>query len=242
MTEPTPGKSAEPSALQPHPGVTPYELAPESAPAAPSPKPTLDAAPFLDGFDDDTDFSDEANAPGRRAATTRTEAVIPAGQRIEPFVLSGRGEPAIIAAVGGGVTVGAMIAVAMIEPVGKFPLAVNAGLQVILQTFTGVIALGVASHLAGRPLGSVVLGFSRMLLAVASFVLLVSINIPLPGRFDEAVLAFCAYGGVLVFTGRRPVREWFPVVASHAILAVLLWAAFALHAWARVASHATPAP
>jgi len=237
-------------AVRPGESLNPYDLAPAPAPAPQVLTPVQHQEPgkavihadkLLDAFDDDTDFSDDAN-PSTRLEVPPSESefvAAPPGVRPEPFVLSGRGEAVIIAAVGAGVTVAAMVAAAVVASQGKhawFPAAIATLFNIGLHTLTGLVALGVGAHLAGRPLGSVALGLSRMLLAVAAFALLISVNIPIPGRFDEALLGLGAYAGVLMITGRRSPKEWGPVFAAHGLLAAATWAAFALNAWVSAAA------
>ncbi len=238
-----PGDSLNPYDLAPAPPAppTPPASPPEAGPPASfSTTPNTGNKKFLDEFDDDTDFSDDANLPRSPQASPAIDGTTPtnAGERLAPFVVPGRGEAPIIAAVGGGVTVAAMIAAAIFASRAQqpwFPAAIGALFNILLHSATGVVAIGAGAHLAGRPLGSIALGAARMLFAVAAFGLLVSINIPIPGRFDESIFGLLGYAAVLLLTGRRDPRDWFPVFGSHLLLAAVVWCAFAVHAWVNTA-------
>jgi hypothetical protein len=94
----------------------------------------------------------------------------------------------------------------------------------LLHTGTGLGALVLAAMLLGRRVGSFEGAAARMLVAVALFLAVYSLDIPLTqGKLEEVVLAAGAYFGGLVVAFRLMPRDAAVIGGAHFGVALLLW-------------------
>ncbi|MCC6676848.1 MAG: hypothetical protein IT436_06870 [Phycisphaerales bacterium] len=194
-----------------------FELAPEPPappPPPPAPKPTISAPGLTEGFDEDADFETDPEverALGKRPDAARGAEAPPA---VEPFIRVGLGDPQVIALIGAGVLLSAVIAAAITAPSLWWVHGMLAAYAGLLHAGTGVGALAIGARLAEKPLGPWELGAARMLLAVALFQLV--FHIPLPAQiWLGPVVAAAVYAGATMTLFRLPVQQWFTVAASH---------------------------
>ncbi|MBS0198164.1 MAG: hypothetical protein JSR77_15525 [Planctomycetes bacterium] len=222
---------------------TPYELEPTEPPAvvpaaaippkAEKKQRPLSDAGLLDDFDEDADFDKDPEVErvikGPKAA--KEEAAKPP-EAI--FVKPGLGEPQSIALVAAGVLLGAAIAASVRADGRWYAAAISTVYEALIHTLTGVGAIAVAAHLTEKRIGSLPLAGARMLLAVSVFSLIFYLNIPIPGRTDEVLIACGAYIAVVWGLFRLPAEPVFYVGAVHAGLWLVVWLGGVLQAWASV--------
>lgn len=195
-----------------------FELAPElPAPPPPAiPKPAIAAPGLTEGFDEDADF--ESDPEVERALGKRPPAETPRGAEsappVDPFIRPGLGEAKIIALVGAGVLLSAVIAAAITAPSLWWIHGMLAAYAGLLHAGTGVGALAIGARLSEKPLGPWELGAARMLLAVALFLLVFHIPLPAQVWLGPAVAA-AVYSAATMTLFRLPIQEWFTVAASH---------------------------
>ncbi len=216
--------------------VSPYEVLP-AEPAVPTPPPAtkgkLEGPRFIDTVDDDADLEDigDTAEPAKPAATAGVAAR-------GAFVEAGRGDAAIIGAIGGGACVVACVCAAVFATGSKFPAAVLGLLQVALLTGTGIVSLGITAHLIGKSFGDVALGAARMLLAVSLGVLWLKVRVTGGPRVLEPVLAAAFYFVTLWVLMRKNVRDIAKVAVFHFVLGALMLGSLFVYAWAQAASTA----
>lgn len=140
------------------------------------------------------------------------------------FVKPG-GPPAKVLAIAGAVvTVIAMIAAGYFAPTGAgvgvvLALGARTVYETVLHTGTGLLALVIASRVAGERFGSVETGVARMFLAFAVFELLLRLHLPIPYQAVESglrlILALGVYWLVLGALFRRGVQQTSIIVGCH---------------------------
>lgn len=225
--------------VSPSPTPTPakkgYDLDPEPVPP---PRPALPSDPLLSGFDEDADFDKDPEVaralslkPTIKAATPDSEPEKPR----EDLVRAGRGEPQIIAGIGGVLALIAVGISAAAHPDFLFRAALATLLLTILNIAMGIAALSVSAHLQGLAMTRWALGASRMVLAVAAFQLVNAITLPtlgVWGRFILVPAAAAAYLLTLIGLFRFPRHRLFVVASCHGLLSLAAWLMFALYAWA----------
>ena len=81
-----------------------------------------------------------------------------------------------------------------------------------------------------------------MFAAVSLFQFLFNLNIPIPGRFDEPLIAAVAYWVVVAVLFRIAVVTTFYIAAAHAGLWLAIWIAMVLHGWTTGPAPSPPAP
>lgn len=221
MPEDRPHQNPEPGPAPSHaagePGKPTFELAPEPAtPIAPAPpKPEIKAPGLTEGFDEDADFETDPEverALGKRPVEAARGAVAPVEE--DPFVRPGLGEPKVVALVGAGVLLAAVIAACITAPSFWWVHGMLAAYASLVHTVTGVGALTIGARLAEKRLGAWDLAAARMLFAVALFQLV--FHIPMPAQVWLApIAAAAAYSAATMVFFRLPIHQWFTVAASH---------------------------
>ncbi|MFZ4575983.1 MAG: hypothetical protein ACOYN0_16460, partial [Phycisphaerales bacterium] len=213
-----------------------YELLPPdpSPTPPPPPAPKLEGPRFIDTIDDDADLTDAGPADDGDEDEPQPTAVAARGA----FVEAGRGDAAIIGAVGAGVCVVACVCAAVFAKGGRFPAAVLSLLHTSLFTVAGLVSLGITAHLVGKSFGDLALGASRMFLAVALGVVWLSIDLPIGPRVVEPVLGAAFYFCTLWVLMRKDVRDIAKVAVFHFIIGMVLLGAISIFAWARAGAAA----
>lgn len=233
---------------QSNPGDT-FDLAPED-PAAPprearpshaGPKPAIAAPGLTEGFDEDADFEKDPEvdrALGRSGFHPRDAAEpAPAG---EDFIKPGLGDAPVIALVGLGVLLSAVITAWITAPSRGWAHALLTGYSTLLHAGSGVGALAIAAKLAEQRLGKWELGAARMLLAVALFQLVVHLNLP-GGAWVKSLGAVAVYAGATLLLFRLKIEQWFIVASSHLAIWLVIEGLVWLNTLVEVAPKA-PAP
>lgn len=173
--------------------------------------------------------------PAPRTEERKREPVGREGED-KPLVREGLGGPKAALIVGAALLIGAMVAAAMRianlqgATLSDSTLAVFYVLfSVLLHTLTGFAALLIGAKIAGRAFGRAELGVARMLVAVGAFALVANLNVPIPGRIDEYVLAAIAYTLVVWGANRLSRLELGVVVVAHALILIALALGLWLH-------------
>jgi len=224
---------------------TPYDIAPEPARQRPVPPPAPGDR-LLDAFDDDADLERDPEVERALRGGGGPVAPVPASPPVDAFVKPGMGDAKAVALVAAGVLLAAVIVAGVNAPVvdGKSPWIAVAAKTLYLSlvhTLTGVGAVALAAKLAEKPLGRLDLAAARMLAAVSILQLIIHLNIPIPGRFDEPLLAAGAYWVTVQALFRLRSLPALHIAAFHALFWFALWMAMLLHAWSVVAPAAGPA-
>lgn len=210
--QPKPTFDLAPEPPPPPPGSTP--VTPVTPATPPTPKPAITAPGLTEGFDEDADFESDPEverALGKRPETPRGAESAPPE---EAFIQPGLGEPQVIALIGAGVLLSAVIAAAIRAPSLWWVHGMLAAYAGLLHAGTGVGALAIGARLAEKPLGRWDLGAARMLMAVALFQLV--FHIPIPAQiWLGPVAAAGVYAAATMTLFRLPVQQWFTVAASH---------------------------
>lgn len=227
-----------------------YDLAPpdvfrDDPPAAPSSTPgspgkaKLDAPGLTDDFDDDADFTHDpevdralkGDAPDARAATKDED---PADKSVLAFVRPGAVvsvPPKVTGAIGAALVLAGAIAAAVRAEqwAGALLATLYWGL---LHTATGIGALGVAAHFNNQRFGRLDLAAARMSICVGALLLAININVPIPRRFDEALLGAGAYFACALLLFRNGLQKTLHLAAAHFTLWAVFYAGLLLHSWA----------
>lgn len=193
----------------------PIPLAPE--PERPKSVPFREG--LLDDFDEDADLVSDPEVEEAIGDGHKTPKVRPADEKPRErldFVLPMAGGWRLPAILGAVALVAALIFNGLNTPFRPVALAVVKTLyEALMHTGTGVAAVMVAALLTERRFSRFEEAAGRMFLAVAAFALVVNLNVPIPGRIDEFVLATVAYAGVVWSFFRLPVRETLILMACH---------------------------
>jgi hypothetical protein len=183
----------------------PYPIDPQGdqPPAPPEPKPKIERAPLTEGFEEDADFTHDPELDrviAGRSAQGAPAAVMPAEPPRGEFVRPRSDwEPKLWAAVGGALTIGALIATAVNAPTGiatwkRVALIALTLYDILLHTGTGVAAVLIAALLLGQRLGRVEVAAARMFAAVAAFMFVFCLKFTITStKFEETVFAALAY-------------------------------------------------
>jgi len=223
------------------PEVQPYEL------VQPQPEPPAQAEPakpaarvgdkgLIEDFDEDADFTRDPEV--EKALKGRKVESAPAPETIEPagetvvFAKPGLGEPRTIALIAVGVILAAIVVASVNASARWWAAGLSTAYLTVLFTATGVVAVLVASHLSGMVAGKLDLVAARVFLAVAAFMLVFSLNLPVLGffnRFAVTLLAVALYWLVLTIMFRQSLQRIFIAMAAHFSLSIALWAILELH-------------
>jgi hypothetical protein len=153
------------------------------------------------------------------------------------FVTPGGPSPRVLTAIGGVLTMGAMVAAAAYMPPHTFwHTAAQVALalyETALHTGTGVVAVLVAARICEQRIGRVDLAATRIFVAFAAFQLVHRLYI-----FDYVawralvwVLAGAAYWGLVMLLFRKDRITGLLIVLAHFVLWALVELGMALSAW-----------
>jgi len=104
----------------------------------------------------------------------------------------------------------------------------------LLHIGTGLGALWIVAQVQGRPLGRIDLAVERLFVAVAAFLCVFNLSIPIPfvGVVLKVLLAIGTYwGSVYLLMGRNPQRTT-AISLAHAVIAALVYLQMSLWAFA----------
>ncbi len=222
-TNPEPGASPKPPDRPPPPapGKPEAESAiPKARPAAPRPK--LDAPGLLDDFDEDADLESDpevdeqliAAGAKKRPPKVRTAESF-AGDPDRWFVQPGFPGLRWSCALAGIAAVGALVSKAATAEQKALLSTLLLLHELILHTLTGVLACIIASRFSERGLNQPETAAARIGVAVGAFYLIFGLNISIPTRIDEFLLATCAYVGAIALCFRLPRRETGILACCH---------------------------
>ncbi len=213
----------------------PYDLEPRDGDSPPSPppgtheekgdrpKPRIEAETLLSGFDEDADFSQDPEVeaalahggrprPGDRSH--EAELADPSRWLIRPGFPSAR-VCVITAAI---LTIGAVVFGVIHAPQRAWLAGVFALYETLLAGMLGLFALASAAYFSERRLNEVPLGLARVLVPTSCAMLILRLNIPIPTRSDEALLAGAAYYLLAILCFRLPRFETRILALSHFLL------------------------
>lgn len=214
----------------------PIPLEPREEPRRPAPPPGqahIDAPGLTDGFDEDADFErdpevervvqgipvDRPDAPRARPTAKVTDEEAPEAGANAMCPSGAWKVPAIIGAV-------AMLTAAVFSGIHAehthWAYVIRTIYWAALHTATGVGALVVGAILLERTPGSYEGIAARMLLVVSLFLVVFSLDIPIPTRIDETILAAAAYFGGLILLFRLSPKDGGVVAGLHFGIALLV--------------------
>lgn len=230
--------------------LNPLNIAPPGARgAAPAPqrsgRAVVEKPGLLSGFDEDADFErDPELERARRGGSSSSAVSRSTGPRrklfgreidedLEPFVKPGLGDERVMAIAGVVLLVAAIITVLINAPVNLIARALLVTFQCFVHTATGLAAVGAATAMLGRPLGSAELAVARMFAAVGLFQFLVNLNLMLlSSRVDEIVVAALAYVLALWLLFRRPIDQILVIAGFHFLGWLAVFITGQLYIWA----------
>lgn len=211
-----------------------YELepVPEARPVA-----KISDKPFLDEFDEDADFDDDAGKPQAsglpRIAPVEDDAVAE-----PPFIKPGRGDVQAMMVAGLAAMLVAATVNAIVGPVEWYKSLLLSLYHSALFATAGVVAIVFAARMTQKPLGEIELAAARMLLIVSVCQAIFAPEYPIPatGRVDEVVFTALAYFGLTGFFFRLPKEPWLIFSGAHFLMMVLLWVGANIEIWAAPAA------
>lgn len=187
-----------------------------------------------------------------RTPTLGVEHVFEKPKEEEPvFAAPGRGSIKMLLAIGGAITLGAMVIAGLNAPPRFLPVVANVLLclyETALHTGTGVVAVLIAARVAELKLGSLELAAARVFVAFSAFQLLHSINF---GQYQLLVtllmypIALATYWALIMLLFRKPRMVALHVLIAHFVLWVAVQLGMELTAYARsvpAAKVVEPAP
>lgn len=254
VVEPAPPPAAS-SPLNPVNVVPPGVARPPSVTPRPG-RPVVEKPGLLSDFDEDADFDRDPELERARRGEGRGSGSTPSAsyrggkklfgrqidEDLEPFVKPGLGDERVMAIAGLVLLVAAIITVLINAPVNSIARALLVTFQCFVHTATGLAAVGAATAMLGRPLGSTELASARMFAAVGLFQFLVNLNLMLlTNRVDEIIVAALAYVLALWLLFRRPIDQILVIAGFHFLGWLAVFITGQLYIWA---SHpaATVAP
>lgn len=206
----------------------PLEPLEPEPPRRPSGKARIDAPGLTDDFDEDADFESDPELE-------RVVRGIPVGQKEPPparreekkdeesgEAICASASWRVPAGVGALVTLTAAVFAGVYADATIWAHVLRTIYWGVLHTATGVGAVVVTAVLLGRPVGKYEGIAARMLVAVSLFLVVFSLQIPIPTRIDETVLAAAAYFGAVVVLFRLTARDAGVLVGAHFGLALLV--------------------
>ena len=201
------------------------EPVPEAKPVA-----RISDKPFLDEFDEDADFDDDAGKPA-------APKIAPVEDDEEPepaFIKPGRGDVQAMVVAGLAAMLVAACVNAAVGPVEWYKSVLLSVYHSGLFASAGVVAAVFAARMTQKPLGEIELAAARMLLIVSVCQAIFAPEYPIPftGRVDEVFLAGLAYFGLTGFLFRLPKEPWIMLSGTHFLLMVLLWVGANIEIWA----------
>lgn len=146
------------------------------------------------------------------------------------FSTPGRGDVKVLLAVGGALTVGAMVVAGLKSPPGFVTVVASVVLalyETVLHTGTGLIAVLIAARLADMRPGRLDLATARIFVAFAAFQCLHRISF---GEYEVLVMilmyaaALAAYWGLVMLLFRKPRMVGVTVMVAHFLLWMVVMA------------------
>lgn len=205
-------------------------------PGSVAPGARIEAGGLLDDFDEDADFSDPGEgsparepgggAPGRGVYGQTDDPELTGNWPplvTDASVVAVLGSPKVLGIAGGVLLVTAVVVTAVTNTSARALIPPLITLyEGIVHTGTGVVAAIVAARFAERRVNRLDLIAARMLVLVSLFLSIQHLNIPIPLKIEEHLLAAGAYYvGVLVLF-RLPKWETGLIAGTHFILWVLM--------------------
>lgn len=172
------------------------------------PEARIEAKGLLEGFDEDADFErnpevEAAFQDGKRTKRDRTrEAALadPSRWLMRPGFPGAR----VSLIVGATLTVGAIVMAAIRAEEGAWLRGVWTLYEVALTTLLGLFALVSAAYFSERGLNEVPTALARVLVPTSAALLAFNLDIPIPTRSDEMLLAGAVYYAVALGVFRLP--------------------------------------
>ncbi len=219
----------------------PYDLEPrndaDDTPSPPSqepdehadrPRPHIEAEALLSGFDENADFSrdpevEEALARGGRPPpppdrTHEARQSDPSRWLIKPGFPSAK----VCLATASILTLGTVTFAVINAPQRGWLAGLFALYETLLVSLLGLFALASTAFFSERNLNEVPLGFARMLVPTSCAMLILRLDVPIPTRSDEALLAGAAYYLMAMLCLRLPRYETRVLALSHFLLWLLV--------------------
>ncbi len=209
--------------LEPHDGDNPPPTPGGADERDERPKPRIEAETLLSGFDEDADFSEdpeveEALAHGGRSRRAdrshEAEQADPSRWLVRPGFPSAR----ICMVTAAILTIGAVVFGVINAPQRAWLAGVFTLYETLLAGLLGLFALASAAYFSERRLNEVPLGLARILVPTSCAMLILRLNIPIPTRSDEALLAGAAYYLLAMLCFRLPRFETRILALSHFLL------------------------
>ncbi len=202
---------------------TPYDLAPE-------PPPQLGKGRFVDELPEDADLEHDPEVErvlkGEPLEPDSVDAEIPPAML---FVKPG-GDPAVLAAIGGGILLAAVITSCLRTTRHWFPAGALTLYLTLLNTICGVAAIAIVAHFERLRFGRVELAAARMLIAVSVAFLAFSFGQGLTTALTAPLglaLYLAALGMLFKVSLLRAVR----VASVHAAITLSIYIAMIIYAW-----------
>lgn len=222
-----------------------------SVPSAPAPKPgsaapnaSLNAPGLLADFDEDADFSEPAPIDpraGERRSPDVTSLLPPIVT--DASIIPVLGNPKILGVIGGVLLLLAVIITGVCttstRPLIQSLITLYEGL---VHTGTGVVAVLVAARFAERRVNRVDLIAPRVLVLVALFLGVYNLNIPIPTKLEEFLLACGIYYLGLLLVFRLPRFELGLISGTHFCLFVLMKLGSLMYEVSKAAPTVAPHP
>jgi hypothetical protein len=177
--------------------------APKAAEPSEGGKARIEAAPLLEGFEEDADFDRDPELEAKITGRPRplVGAPEPALPQWPEFVKPGFGQAKHWAIVGAVLLVGAMVATGINAPNNPVYRILLTAYNALIHSGTGVVAVYIASRLLENRFGSVELAAGRMFAAVAALALIINLRVPFfTGSFaplNGVILLLLAVGAYL---------------------------------------------
>ena len=211
-------------------GVIPLEPRDEPPPV-PRGKPHIDSPSLIDDFDEDADFDSDpeleavvkgipVGAPEKPAPRPTAKATDPDDDVGGPICPSASWRvPTVIGCL---LLITAAIFSGVYAEHSYWAYVLRTVYWAALHTATGVGAVVIAAILLGRKPGPLDGAAARMFMVVTMFLVIFSLDIPIPTRIEETLLAAAAYFGGLVVAFKLAPKDAAVVGGAHFGLALLV--------------------
>ncbi|MCB9846663.1 MAG: hypothetical protein H6811_11845 [Phycisphaeraceae bacterium] len=179
-----------------------------------------------------------AKATGKPLPKKSREAEAVLGDPARWFVQPGFPGLRVALIAGGVLALAALLAAVSLAREHHTAIAAATLYETLLHTGTGLVAVIAAAWLTQRGFNEPGLAAARILVPVGAFEFVSHLDIPIPSRIDEFVLAAAAYFGLLWGVFRLPKYETAVLAGSHFLLWLLIQIGTALNQLAHPAATA----